>query len=59
MSLVADAVKAMKEVLILTEKVEQTASTLSEITKELKDHNGRIIRLETFVEIGQRQILEK
>ncbi len=59
MSLVKDAVVAMKEVLLLTEKVEQTASTLSEITKELKDQNGRIIRLETLVEIGQRQISDK
>lgn len=56
MSLVKDAMLAMKEVLVLTEKVDQAGKTLTEIAKELKDHNNRIIRLETYVEIGQRQL---
>ena len=59
MSLVKDAVLAMKEVLILTEKVDQAGNTLSEIAKELRNHDKRIIRLETFVEIGQRQLSNK
>ena len=59
MSLVKDAMLAMKEVLVLTEKVDQAGKTLTEIAKELKDHNNRIIRLETYVEIGQRQLSNK
>ncbi len=56
MSVVKDAVAAMKEVLILSEKIEQAGKTLSEVSKELRDHDRRIVRLETYVEIGQRQL---
>jgi len=55
MSVVKDVVAAMKEVLMLTEKVDQAGKTLSEISKELRDHDRRIVRLETFVEIGKMQ----
>jgi hypothetical protein len=55
MSIVQDVVAAMKEVLMLTEKVDQAGKTLSEISKELRDHDRRIVRLETFVEIGKMQ----
>ncbi len=55
MSLVKDAVAAMKEVLLLTEKVNQTGKLLTEISKELRDHDRRIIRMETFAEVGKMQ----
>jgi len=55
MSMVTDAIGAMKEVLILTEKVDQAGKTLSELSKELREHDRRIVRLETYVEIGQAQ----
>ncbi len=55
MSLVKDAVNAMKEVLLLTEKVEQAGKMLSEISKELRDHDRRLVRLETFAEIAKVQ----
>lgn len=55
MSALKDAISAMKEVLLLTEKVEQAGKTLSEISKELREHDRRLIRLETMVEIAQGQ----
>lgn len=55
MSVVKDAINAMKEVLLLTDKVEQTGSLLSTISKELREHDRRLIRLETMVEIAQFQ----
>ncbi len=45
----------MKEVLVLTDKVNQAGKLLSEISKELRNHDRRLVRLETFVEIGQMQ----
>jgi hypothetical protein len=53
MSVVKDALSAMKEVLLLTERVDQAGKTLSEVAKELRDHDRRLIRLETFIEIGK------
>ncbi len=56
MSVVKDAVAAMKEVLVLTEKVEQAGKTLTELSRELRDHDRRLVRLETYIEIAQRQL---
>lgn len=53
MSAIKEAMTALKEVLLLADRVERVGSTLSEITKELRDHDRRIIRLETFVEVGK------
>lgn len=55
MSVIKDAVNAMKEVILLTDKVEKAGSVLSEVSKELREHDGRLIRLETMVEIAQFQ----
>ena len=53
MSAIKEAMTALKEVLLLADRVERVGSTLSEMTKELRDHDRRIIRLETFVEVGK------
>ena len=55
MSVLKDAIAAMKEVLTLTERVERTGGMLSEISRELRDHDRRLVRLETMVEIAQSQ----
>lgn len=52
MSTLKDVISAMKEVLLLTDKVERTGSVLTEISKELREHDRRLVRLETMVEIG-------
>ncbi|MEH0019648.1 MAG: hypothetical protein V6Z89_08345 [Desulfobacter sp.] len=56
MSVVKDAVSAMKEILVLAEKIDRAGQAMSEMSKELRDHDRRIVRLETYVEIGQRQL---
>ena len=55
MSTVKDVISAMKEILLLTDKVERTGSVLTEISKELREHDRRLVRLETMVEIGKSQ----
>jgi hypothetical protein len=46
---------AMKEVLLLTDKVDRAGAALSEISSELREHDRRLIRLETIVEIAKNQ----
>jgi len=53
MSAIKDAIAAMKEVLLLSEKVDRAGSLLSEIAMELRDHDRRLVRLETMVEISR------
>jgi hypothetical protein len=65
MNFVKDAMFAVHKALSLTDKVDRVGQTLTEIAKEMRDHNDRIIKLETrldtYVEmaVGQRQISNK
>lgn len=55
MSTLKDAIAAMREVLLLADKVERTGNVLTEISKELRDHDRRLVRLETLVEVAKSQ----
>jgi hypothetical protein len=46
---------AMKEVILLTDKVDRAGSVLSEMALELRDHDRRLVRLETIVDIAKSQ----
>jgi hypothetical protein len=54
-STLKDVVSALKEVLLLTDKVDRAGRMLSEISGELRDHDRRLIRLETMVEVARSQ----
>ena len=53
MSTLKDVISTLKEVLLLTDKVDRAGMVLSEISSELRDHDRRLIRLETMVEISK------
>ena len=55
MSTLKDAISAMKQMLLLTDRVERTGKMLTEISSELRDHDRRLIRLETLVKIAKSQ----
>lgn len=55
MSTLKDVMSAMKEVLLLTDKVDRAGAALSAISGELREHDRRLIRLETMVEIAKNQ----
>lgn len=55
MSTLKDVMSAMKEVMLLTDKVDRAGSVLSEMAAELRDHDRRLVRLETIVEIAKAQ----
>ncbi|HQR71942.1 MAG TPA: hypothetical protein PLE54_15130 [Burkholderiaceae bacterium] len=46
MSTVSEALKAVREALLLADKVKRTADATLELTKEVRDHDRRITRLE-------------
>jgi len=58
---VKDAINAMKEVVLLSDKVERAGSTLSELSKELREHDRRLLVIETTIDIAkhQRKRIEK
>jgi hypothetical protein len=55
LSTLKDVMSAMKEVLLLTDKVDRAGAVLSEMAHELRDHDRRLVRLETIVEIARNQ----
>ena len=59
MGMFKDAMLAVKAALLLTEKVDQTGAALSELVKELRDHDRRRVRLETIVEIAQGPVIRQ
>lgn len=59
MSTLRDVFGAVKEVLILTNKVENLGKTLQDASVELREHDRRLVRLETMVEMAQKRLLAK
>ena len=55
MSTLKDAISALKEVLLLTEKVNNTGNLLSELAAELRGHDRRLIRIETMIEVARHR----
>jgi hypothetical protein len=55
MSALKEALAAMREVLLLTDKVDRAGTLLSEMAGEVREHDRRLIRLETMVELARMQ----
>jgi len=55
LSVVKDAINAMKEVVLLSDKVERAGNTLSEISKELREHDRRLLVIETTIDIAKHR----
>jgi vacuolar-type H+-ATPase subunit D/Vma8 len=54
LSTLSEAIAAIKEVIKLTDDVERTGETLKELSKELREHDRRITRLEAQWETALR-----
>ena len=52
MGSIKDAVAAMREVLLLTEKVDRVGVVLKELALDVREQDRRLIRLETIVEMS-------
>lgn len=56
MGAIKGAIEAMNKVVLMNDKVERAGEALSEISKELREHEGRLIRIETFIEVAKSQL---
>jgi hypothetical protein len=59
MSIIKDAIASMKEVILISEKVERVGDVLTELSKEVRGHNDRLVRIETIIEMGIKTALPK
>ncbi len=55
MSVVKDAINAMKEVVLLSDKIERAGNTLTELSKELREHDRRLLVIETTIDIAKHR----
>ena len=55
MSVIKDAMAAMKDIVLLSDKIERAGETLSEVSNELRDHDRRLIVIETTIDIARNQ----
>ncbi len=53
--MLSDTLAAIREVLVLADKVERLGITLEKMADKVDDQNSRIVRLETMVEIAVLQ----
>ena len=57
--MLSDTLKAVREVLLLADKVDRMGQTLGKVAIEVNDQDKRIVRLEAFMEMAmmnQRRI---
>ena len=45
----------MKEVVLLSDKVERAGQTLTDLSEELRNHDRRLIVIETTIDIARKQ----
>ncbi len=55
MGAMQDAIKAMKEVILLADKVERAGELLDELSSEVRGIDKRLIKLEAYFEIAKLQ----
>jgi len=53
MSLLSEAIKYGKDILLLGERVDMLVAERRETSKRLEDHERRLIRIETLIEFSQ------
>ncbi len=53
MSLIAEVIKYGKDIVLLGERVDALMTGKKEATVRLEDHERRLIRIETLIEISQ------
>jgi hypothetical protein len=55
MSLLSQALSYGKDVILLTERVDQLLSDRKALLAKLEDHEHRLVRIETIMEFAARQ----
>jgi hypothetical protein len=53
MSLLSEVIKYGKDIVLLGERVDQLVSQRKEMLAHLEDHERRLIRIETLIELSQ------
>ncbi len=53
--MLSDTIAAIKEVMLLADKVDRLGKTLEKVADEVNEQDKRLVRLETLVEVAKSQ----
>lgn len=53
MSLLADALATTKKIFLVSEELDRLSEDVKELSRAVDDHEGRLIRIETMIEMAQ------
>jgi hypothetical protein len=53
-SLLSDALSATKKIFLVSEELDRLSEDVRELSRAVADHEGRLIRIETMIEMTQR-----
>jgi hypothetical protein len=59
MSWISDLTDNLKKVILMEHKIDQLGDTVKDIQSQCVDHDRRLLRIETMIEIAQRNSLPK
>ncbi|HXE07529.1 MAG TPA: hypothetical protein VN612_06515 [Acidobacteriaceae bacterium] len=54
MSLLSDALATTKKIFLVSEELDRLSEDVRELARAVADHEGRLIRIETMIEMTQR-----
>lgn len=54
MSLLSDTLAATKKIFLVGEELDRLSDGVRELSRAVADHEGRLIRIETMIEMAQR-----
>jgi hypothetical protein len=57
MSTIGDILSGVQDILTLKSDVKRLGDDMVDAQRNIRDHDTRIVRIETFIEIGQRMLL--
>jgi len=54
LSLLSDALATTKKIFLVSEELDRLSEDVRELARAVADHEGRLIRIETMIEMTQR-----
>jgi hypothetical protein len=59
MSTIRDIFEGVQDILTIRTDVKRLGTAMEDVQFKIREHDNRLVRIETFIEIGQRLLLPR
>jgi hypothetical protein len=59
MSTIRDIFEGVQDILTIRADVKRLGTAMEDVQLKIREHDNRLVRIETFIEIGQRLLLPR